>query len=379
MRLAVIATEYSPRSHADVIVSRWLEPRGTDARYGWDKPSTEIASLHVEQRGETDLAGAVSARHGVPLFSTLEDALTLGGSELAVDGVLLIAEHGTYPCNAFQQKLYPRKEMFDRVIQVFRQSGRVVPLFLDKHFSWNPLWVHEMYWTITDMDIPFFGGSSLPFSPLIGQQPLNPPGRELVAIYFNAVESYLFHSLAVASALLDRSPHQTDVREIEAWSGEEVWDALDRGQFSASLLDAAAATVSEEAASRLSEFRIRRGHPVYAFQLRHASGLKSTHFMQTDLIRKWSFAWHDEAGDRAAGYVDPGTQEEFHPNFARFNRQIEDFMLTSRSPVPLERLYLESMQTAACMAALHQHGTPLATPWLSLPVARMLGPTYAVA
>lgn len=370
MKLAVLTTEYSPRSHADVIVSRWLEPRPTDARHGWEKPVTKIASLFVEQRGENDLAGAMSTRHGVPIFSTLEDALTLGGSKLAVDGILLIAEHGRYPFNALQQKLYPRKEMFDRVVEIFRKSGRIVPVFLDKHFSWNPRWANEMYWTIRDMGIPFFGGSSIPFSPFVSAGPLPPPGPELVAIYFNEVESYLFHSLAVVSARLADDPRHAGVREIVAWSGEDVWKALDRGEFSATLLDAAAAAVSPEAAGKLQHFREQRGTPVHAFQLRYASGLKSTHFMQTDVIRKWTLAWLSEAGAVCSGYVDPGTREDFHPNFACFNRQIEDFMRTSRSPVPLERLYLETMQTAACMAALHQPGVPLATPWVGLPVER---------
>jgi hypothetical protein len=370
MKLAVLTTEYSPRSHADVIVSRWLEPRPTDALHGWEKPTTQIASLYVEQRGENDLAGGVSERHGVPIFSTLEDALTLGGTELAVDGILLIAEHGSYPFNALQQKLYPRKEMFDRVVEVFRKSGRVVPLFLDKHFSWNPRWANEMYWTIRDRGIPFFGGSSMPFSPFVSAGPLPPPGPELVAIYFNEVESYLFHSLAVVSARLADCPHHTDVTEIVAWSGEDVWSALDRGEFSAELLEAAARAVSADAAHNLRHFREQRGGPVYAFQLHYASGLKTTHFMQKDVIRKWTLAWRSAEGAIRSGYVDPGTRADFHPSFARFNRQIEDFMRTSQSPVPLNRLYLETMQTAACMTALHQPGVPLATPWLALPIER---------
>jgi hypothetical protein len=370
MKLAVLTTEYSPRSHADVIVSRWLEPRPTDALHGWEKPVTTIASLYVEQRGENDLAGGVSERHNVPIFSTLEDALTLGGSELAVDGILLIAEHGNFPFNALQQKLYPRKEMFDRVVEVFRKSGRVVPLFFDKHFSWNPRWANEMFWTIREMGIPFFGGSSLPFSPIVSAGPLPPPGPELVALFFNEVESYLFHSLAVVSARLADCPQHTDVQEIVAWSGDGLWEALDRGEFSAELLESAASAVSPDAAGKLRQFRKQRGSPVHAFQLRYASGLKTTHFMQTDLIRKWTLAWRSEDGNIRAGYVDPGTRVDFHPSFARFNRQIEDFMQTSQSPVPLERLYLETLQTAACMAALRQAGVPLATPWLGLPVKR---------
>jgi hypothetical protein len=42
----------------------------------------------------------------------LPDALTLGSSQLAVDGVLLIAEHGDYANNEKGQTLWPRYEFF---------------------------------------------------------------------------------------------------------------------------------------------------------------------------------------------------------------------------------------------------------------------------
>ena len=38
----------------------------------------------------------------------MADALCLGGSELAVDGVVIIAEHGKYPRNEKGQTRYPR-------------------------------------------------------------------------------------------------------------------------------------------------------------------------------------------------------------------------------------------------------------------------------
>ena len=87
-----------------------------------------------------------------------------------MDGVVIIGEHGTYPLNAKGQQLYPRRELFDQVIGVFRQSGRVVPVFNDKHMSWNWTWAKYMWRTIQDMQIPWMAGSSLPyakFEPLV--------------------------------------------------------------------------------------------------------------------------------------------------------------------------------------------------------------------
>jgi hypothetical protein len=48
----------------------------------------------------------------VPIFLTVQEALTLGADKLAVDGVILIGEHGDYLVKDKAQTLYPRFEMF---------------------------------------------------------------------------------------------------------------------------------------------------------------------------------------------------------------------------------------------------------------------------
>ena len=56
---------------------------------------------------------------------------------LAVDGVLVIGEHGDYPVNAKGQILYPRYEFFEQIVKVFERDGRGVPVFNDKHLSYS--------------------------------------------------------------------------------------------------------------------------------------------------------------------------------------------------------------------------------------------------
>lgn len=369
-RIAVIATEYRPESHADVIVSRWLEPRPTDGKYGWESPKTTIASMYVDQLPENDTSVGICQKHNIARFETVAGALTLGGEELAVDAVLLIAEHGNYPLNEFHQKLYPRKELFDQVVEVFRRSGKVVPLFLDKHLSWNTDWIQEMYWTIQDMEIPFFGGSSLPHSPYC--PPVDAPTacKEVVAIYWNSLEAYLFHSLEVVQHVFERrNEGEREIVSIRAWQDEEAWRAIDQGILSLPLLHAAARAVSAESEMALERFIETRGHPLYVFQMLYRDGLKETHLMQKDVIRKWSLAFVDEQeGQLHATYVASQGKEEFFPHFARLNRQIEDFFLSRKSPVPPERLYFSSMATAFCLQALQHQGQPIATPLLKTPV-----------
>ena len=94
-RVAAIVTEYRHNSHADVIVSRLLQTDTLDGQ-GRESP-LELVSLYTDQRPANDISRLLAASHRFRTSDTIEDALTLGTGQLAVDGVLLVAEHGQYP------------------------------------------------------------------------------------------------------------------------------------------------------------------------------------------------------------------------------------------------------------------------------------------
>ncbi|HEV2122828.1 MAG TPA: hypothetical protein VGW38_08645, partial [Chloroflexota bacterium] len=162
-RIAAIVTEYRPLSHADVLFTKLLE--GYDLFYTRVDSGVEVASLYTDQVPENDISREIAGRHGVPIFPTIREALTLGGASLAVDGVILVGEHGDYPLNEKGQHLYPRRRFFEETIAVFRESGRVVPVFNDKHLSYNWPDAKWMYDTAKEMGIPFMAGSSIPIGP----------------------------------------------------------------------------------------------------------------------------------------------------------------------------------------------------------------------
>jgi len=76
--------------------------------------------------------------------------------------VVLVGEHGNYAKNEKGQTKYPRYEFFQQIVNVFRSTGRSVPVFNDKHLSWNWTWAKEMYDTARSMGFAFMAGSSLP-------------------------------------------------------------------------------------------------------------------------------------------------------------------------------------------------------------------------
>src|SRR5262245_13379746 len=159
-KVAAVVTTYTRYSHADNLVTRFMEGYSIVGKSY--PPPCQVASLYIDQVGETDIGQPLAKQWKVPLVKSIADALTLGGDKLAVDGVLLIAEHGNYPLTDKGQKLYPRRQFFEEVVKVFRASKRVVPVFNDKHlsYSWeNAKWMYDQS---KELGIPMMAGSSVP-------------------------------------------------------------------------------------------------------------------------------------------------------------------------------------------------------------------------
>ena len=155
-KVAAVITEFTFRSHAHVILENFLEPYYFNGLL--TDPGVDVVSFYIDQfPGDRDMARAVAQQYGIKIYPTINGALCLGGSELAVDGVLSIAEHGNYPVNEKGQRQYPRKRFFDEIVAVMKRSRRSVPLFNDKHLSYRTDWAHEMYDTTQQLKIPLHG------------------------------------------------------------------------------------------------------------------------------------------------------------------------------------------------------------------------------
>ncbi len=402
LKIAVISTVYFEHSHSDVIVSRWLKPRSTDPDWGWESPRTEIASLYIAQfpdegdRGKEnrflkpDMGKEMAERYGISLFDTIEGALTLGSNALAVDAVLLIGEHGYYPKNAQGVILYPRKEFFDAIVQVFRSSGRSVPLFCDKHLSWNSAWAQEMVATSKELGFPFMAGSSIS---LVGVEPEIPVRdeaeyEEYVGVYYCGAEVYGIHSLELMQAFLEsRKGDETGIRALTAYTGEAVWEAMERGEWSRDLFEAAV-----EADNRKSEGDMRVNcsrNPEFdtdpsptAFVLEYVDGTRATQVYLQGHANNFTMALRykgEEAIHAACSRTAWGSPANHFGHFATLCRVVEDMFLTGRSIVPIERTLLTTCTIARCVEAMFQPGVRLETPELAIsytnaPQPRLVSP-----
>ena len=158
-KITAIITEYRPNSHADVVVTKFL--KGFPIDEGLQKPRVDVVSMYVDQFAENDLSRGIAAAHDVPIYPSIVKALTLGGGELAVDGVLLIGEHGDYAWNEKDQQLYPRKYFMEQICGVMATSGSAAPIFNDKHLSYNwsdAKWMHDR---AAAVGAPFMAGSCI--------------------------------------------------------------------------------------------------------------------------------------------------------------------------------------------------------------------------
>ena len=93
-RIAVLVTFWgATSSHADWIVTKLIDG------YWWKGAHTpsrvDVASIYIHQHDTSLLGQRVAKAKGIPIFESVSEAVTLGGDgDLAVDGVVIVGEHG---------------------------------------------------------------------------------------------------------------------------------------------------------------------------------------------------------------------------------------------------------------------------------------------
>lgn len=366
-KIAAIATVFFPISHADVILSRWNKPFAGDGDWGWQGGASEIVSLYVAQHPQNtpdnkdDVSDKFSSDQGVPLVENIEQALTLGGETLAVDGVLLIGEHGDFPTNERGQKLYPRKELFDEIVAVFRKTGKTVPVFCDKHLSWNPQWAVEMVETAREMGFPLMAGSTTPYCGTVPELSLSSTDEveQALGVYYGGEEVYGFHSLEFVQHFLEsRAGGEPGVKRITAWRGKEIEEGLD--DLARELIQAALAVAQEPITDLGSPWLEDDRERFVLYRFEHYDGLVSRHLMLNGIVRAWIAAIKvkGEVGIRAAR-ANMGEADSYYGHFATLNSLVDKMFITGKEPVSLERTLLTTRMLAHATEALMQPGVPL--------------------
>jgi hypothetical protein len=327
-------------------------------------------SLYVNQVGADDLSRERAARFPtMKIYPTIAEALTLGGSNLAVDGVVLVGEHGNYPYNEKHQHLYPRYEFFQQIVKVFESSGRSAPVFNDKHLSWNWEWARQMYDTSRRLGFAFMAGSSLPVTwrtPSL-EMPHGANVREAVCVGYGGLDSYDFHALETLQCMVERRKGgESGVKWIRAYRGEDFWKAYQEGIWPKDLVEAALCRSHTLKPSRpgfndtfptLDDMRRLVKDPA-AYSYEHADGVKCTMMLMSGLVEDFNFA------ARIEGRAQPFSTQMYLPMppartslanfFSPLVNNMEKMFLTGRPTYPVERTLLTTGLTAAGMESLYR-------------------------
>ncbi|MCH2212851.1 MAG: hypothetical protein MK110_16230 [Fuerstiella sp.] len=380
-RIAAVVTEYRRYSHAQHILDRYL------MGYGWNNqhhlPPVDLVSLYVDQQPENDLSQARAQEFPqLKIYPSIEEALTLGGEEMAVDGVLLIAEHGDYPKNEMGQTLYPRYEFFRRIVDVFEHSGRTAPVFNDKHLSWSWDQAKDMVDTADRMGFALMAGSSLPVTTRLPSVdlPLGCEVEEVVSVGVGGPDGYDIHSLEAVQSLVERRKGgETGVVALQAIRGDKFWDAMQAGSWDAGgwdpeLVQACLCRSLELMPTRkgfnhhlptVDEMKGQVADPI-AYRYEYADGLKATIMLVEGIVQDITVAARLRDQPKPIStlmYVHP---REVVNTFSPLVHHTETLFLTGKSPYPVERTLLTTGLTEAGVTSLHQNQRRLTTPHLNV-------------
>ena len=338
-RIAAIVTECRPNSHSEVIIGKYLEGYNRDNKDPF--PRSKIVSMFTEQVPENDVSREFSKKYNVPIFRTVVDALTLGGDQLAVDGVLLIGEHGDYPFNDKEQKLYPRFEMFLKITDVFRQYKRSVPVFNDKHLSFSWRQAKRMVDISRELKFPMLAGSSVPVAfriPAI-DSPFGVAQKHAVAISYSGLDIYGFHLLEALQCIVERRKGgETGVMAVQCLENQDCWDYINENEWVNRLFKEA---LSNSNTRKEGEINKLVKKPT-VFVIEYNDGLKAAAFLMTGLVEDFTVAV-DVEGDAKPFSVLMDLQNGIpHHHFSSLVKNIEILFETGIPPYPVERTMLTS-------------------------------------
>jgi hypothetical protein len=361
-KVAAVVTTFYHNSHADVIVGRLLKTDTLDGK--GRKPSIELASLHTEQVHEKrpDVGRAPAEAAGVRISPSVEDALTLGTGSLAVDGVLLVAEHGDYPRSATGQIQYPKRRLFEKIAEVFRKSGRSVPVFCDKHLAdtWEDAkWFYD---TARELKAPLMAGSSLP---TLWRYPAADPTRgaeleEVVAISYHTLDAYGFHALEMLQTIVERRKGgETGIKAVECLEGEAVWkDGLfDRKLF-------AQAYGRQRGTPEWNEKTKASVKAPVLFRIEYADGLRASVLTLNHAVRQWAIAWRTRSGEEQSTLFHTQEARPFM-HFAWLVEGVERMVQTGKPSWPVERTLMTSGLLDRLLISKSKDGARLETPELT--------------
>ncbi len=367
-RVAAVVTTCYYRSHGHVLLENFF----ADYPFNGQRtdPGCDVVAIYLDQSGPRDILRPEAERLGIPIYPTIAEALCQGGRSLDVDAVLIIGEHGDYPRNARGQVMYPRRRFFDEVADVFEASGRVAPIFNDKHLSYDWANAKAIYDRAKRLGIPFLAGSSVPLAqrwPSL-ELPMGVALTEAVSIHGGPLESYDFHGLEVLQSLVEgRSGGEPGVARVRHLEGDAIWEAAEQGLWSVTLADAAMLAETgpgQPSLPRLVERPPFNNAKPRAIILEYEDGFRGTVLQIGGSGTRWNAACQVQGESEPRWtrfYVGPWNNRNL---FKALAHAIQVHFRRRDAPYPVERTLLVTGVLDRMLESRERGGVPIETPEL---------------
>jgi len=375
-RIAVVGTIYKYLSHVQHIADRFLV--GYPYQGTWHRPDMKVVSLYIDQKPAGDLSEQRAKEFGFQVYKTIAEALRCGGEKLAVDAVLIVAEHGDYPLNEKGQMLYPRYEFFKACVDVFEQDGRAVPVYNDKNLSWS---FDHAKWMVDQskrLKFPVLAGSSLPVTWRLPELelPLGCEIEEALMIGNGGSDAMDYHALEAMQCMIERRKGgETGIRSVQMLEGNAVWKAGEAGRWSNKLLESAFSRSDTPQGWSLEDSRPQNlaangqlpklvKNPS-AYFIEHNDGLKTTLLMLNGALQDFNFAARLQGGAvRSCQFLLTPVPNVTYS--ACLVSHIERMFETGKADYPVERTLTVSGMLESCLTSRIQGGKRLQTPHLTI-------------
>ena len=364
-QVAALVTAYFHNSHADVIVSRLLQTMTLDDK--GERPAMRLASLYVDQPDGSSVGLEIARDHHIPIYKTPAEALTLGGKSLAVDGVLLIGEHGRYPLSNTGQVIFPKRRLFSEILSVCDRSNRVVPVYTDKHLADNWQDAKWIYDQAHRRGMPLMAGSTLPLTWRY------PPRRVCAA--------RRFQKSSPPPTGRSKPTVTTDWRSSNAWqSGEPAArPACNRCRRSRVRTFGKRSRTARSAAAPVEAATARRRHslgkpgeplesvvkdPVLVV-ITYRDGLRAGLLWASNLI-DFTGAWRNANSGKIESALFWTQEARPFMHFTYLVKGVEQMMQTGKPAWPVERTLLVTGVLNAYFVSKKEADRRIDTPWLDV-------------
>ncbi len=329
----------------------------------------------------SDLSELRSQEFGFRLCRNIPEALRCGGSRIAVDAVLAIAEQGgdyPYSSNDMGQILLPTYDWFQQCAHVFEEEDHAVPYFNHKQLSFSFPEAQNMVQTAERLKFPLLAGSSMPVTWRLPDVdiPLGAPVQEAVIVGLGRFDGMDFDALDAMQCMLERRKGgETGIKAVQLLEGDDVWAARKAGRWSEDLMSSALSRSDTPLGVTVLDGRVQDlaapgvlpqlvKDPV-AYCVEYSDGTRATLLMLNGAIRDYNIS------ARVAGHGLVSTQFFMPPApnqsySACLARKIEQMYQTRNAPYPVQRTLLTTGLLEACRTSRHRLNQRLETPQLAI-------------